>query len=67
MCVHMDVFSTDYMYPKFNGLSPLTSKPYFISKLNFDAIPGMIVVGAAYVMIGYIGCTLDACWYGPFP
>ena len=43
------VFSTDYMYPKFNGLSSLTSKPYFISKLNFDAIPGMIVVGAAYV------------------
>ena len=34
------------MYSKMSGLSG-TTEPYFISKLNFDSIPGMIVVGAA--------------------
>ncbi|KAL5510721.1 hypothetical protein EMCRGX_G006318 [Ephydatia muelleri] len=37
-----------YMYVKFPKVASSSSPaPYFISKLNFDSIPGMIVVGAA--------------------
>ena len=32
-------------YSKYVELS-LSTKPYFLSKLNFDAIPGKIVIGA---------------------